>query len=109
MGQIARSGNVIEFAIPLDQLPLLKDAKEIYITAAVFANSYGGIWDPGKNNAYDPARGIYKKTSTHQTYTTYLNRHRHGKKSTEAGTAAATTINLYITAYLQSGRIVALS
>jgi len=59
VGQIARSGNVIEFAISLDDLPGLKTAAELHVTAVVFANNYGGIWDPGKNGAYDPGTGTY--------------------------------------------------
>ena len=109
-GQIARSGNVIEFAIPLDQLPLLKDAKEIYITAAVFANSYGGIWDPGKNNAYDPARGIYINEDIYASNIYDVFGQAPTWEEVHGGwNGGDYTVNFYITAHLQNGRIVALS
>ena len=50
---------MIEFAISLDDLPGLKTAAELYVMAVVFANNYGGIWDPGKNGAYNPDADTY--------------------------------------------------
>lgn len=33
----------------------------------MFANNYGSIWDPGKNNAYDPLTGTYINEDVYAT------------------------------------------
>ena len=108
IGQIARSGNIIEFAIPLDQLPLLKTAAEIYITAVVFANNYGGVWDPGKNNAYDPVNGRYITENDYASnvYDVF------GQAPTSAEVYGGWnggdyTVDSYVRVVLDNGRIVA--
>jgi len=61
VGKVASSTSkaVIEATVPLSALPNIPRNGNIRITVIMFANSYGGIWDPGDNNAYDPQTGTY--------------------------------------------------
>ncbi len=60
-GQLAldKSSGVIEAVVPLTSLPGFPKSGRVRLTVVVFANDYGGIWDPGKYNAYDPRTGIF--------------------------------------------------
>ncbi|MEZ0346097.1 MAG: hypothetical protein ABWK01_06075, partial [Infirmifilum sp.] len=59
VGQLVIDQNTgtVELAIPLSALPGFPKNGKVRFTIVVFANSYGGTWDPGKNNAYDPNTG----------------------------------------------------
>jgi len=107
VGQIARSGNVIEFAIPLDDLPSLKTATELYITAVVFANNYGGIWDPGKYGAYDPTTGIYISEDYYASNVYDVFGQAPTWKEVYGGWANGDyTIDFYVRVQIQDGKII---
>ncbi|ABL78334.1 hypothetical protein [Thermofilum pendens] len=67
VGQLAinKSQGVIEAKVPLSALPGFPSNGKIKYTIVVFANSFGGIWDPGENKAVDPSTG---KTITNNDY-----------------------------------------
>ena len=58
-GQLAvnQTQGVIEAKIPLSSLPGFPTNGKIKYTVIIFANSFGGVWDPGQNNAVDPSTG----------------------------------------------------
>jgi len=55
---------VIEASVPLAELPDFPRSGKVKMLVVVFANDYGGIWDPGKKEAYDPVVGIYVNEET---------------------------------------------
>ena len=59
VGQLAidKSQGVIEAKIPLSSLPGFPTNGMIKYTVVIFANSFGGVWDPGQSNAEDPSTG----------------------------------------------------
>jgi len=59
VGQLAidKAQGVIEAKVPLSSLPGFPTNGRVKYTVIIFANSYGGVWDPGKSNAVDPSTG----------------------------------------------------